>query len=233
MTSSRLPGKVLVDLGDAPTLGVMVERLRLVPELDAIVVATTVKAADDPVADFARGAGVGLWRGSEEDVLDRVLGAAVHHDADVIVELTGDCPLIDPAIVSRVIRAHGEGDADYVSNVLERTYPIGMDTQVFATGVLADAAGRTTDPVEREHVSLFIYRHPEMYRLANVAAPASETRPALRLTLDCPEDLEVIRGVHGALHRNGAGYPLSQIIAFLDGRPELAAINADVAHRWV
>lgn len=233
MSSSRLPGKVLADLAGQPVLAVMVDRLGQVPELDAIVIATTANPSDDPVEELACEHGIGVWRGSEQDVMQRVLDAARHHDADIIVELTGDCPLIDPAIVSRVIARYRQGDADYVSNALRRSYPIGMDTQVFTTAILADAASRTDDPDDREHVSLYLYRNPERYRLANVAAPQALTRPDLRLTLDTAEDLTVLRAVHTALAPEGPDYPLSRILAFLDDRPEIAAVNADVAHRWV
>jgi spore coat polysaccharide biosynthesis protein SpsF len=233
MASSRLPGKVLAEAEGRPMLALMVERLRFVPELDEIVIATTVNESDDVVAAFAKEVGVGVWRGSEEDVLSRVLDAARAHDAEVIVELTGDCPLIDPQVVSRVIRRYRESGADYVSNVLTRTYPIGMDTQVFAVDVLADVASRTDDAVDHEHVSLYIYRHPEIYTLENVRAPIEETRPELRLTLDTSEDLAVIRAIFAGLRPQRADFPLADIIRFLDVKPEIAAINADVKHRYV
>lgn len=233
MTSTRLPGKVLAEIGGAPALAVLVERLRMVPELDGIVIATTIHPTDDPVERLARQLGLSISRGSEEDVLQRVLDAATSHDVDVIVEVTGDCPLSDPAIISRVIRRYRESGADYVSNILKRSYPIGMDVQVFATAVLADAAQRTADPIDHEHVSLFIYRHPELYSLGNVEAPESEARPNLRLTLDTPEDLALLRLVHDALQKGGAGYSLSRMLEFLDAHEEVGRINANVAHRWV
>ena len=233
MASTRLPGKVLAEAEGKPMLALMVERLRRVPALDEIVIATTVNAGDDKVEALARQLGVGCWRGSEEDVLLRVLDAARAHRADVIVELTGDCPLIDPAIVSRVIDAYCGAGVDYVSNVLQRSYPIGMDTQVFATEVLADVARRTQDPFDHEHVSVYIYRHPEIYRLLNVAAPAAETRPEQRLTLDTPEDLALIRAVFAALRPRDQAFSLAQMLAFLDANPEIARVNATVRHRHV
>jgi spore coat polysaccharide biosynthesis protein SpsF len=233
MTSSRLPGKVLANIGGLPALELMVKRLAFATGIDAVVIATTTNATDDPVVALAGRLGVGLWRGSEEDVLQRVLDAAVHYEADVIVELTGDCPLIDPVIVSRVVRAYRDAGVDYVSNALTRSYPIGMDTQVFATRVLADVAARTRDPLDREHVSLYIYRHPEIYSLANVEAPRDETRPRLRLTLDTHEDLVVIRAVDTALRPDGIDYPLARMLEFLDANPEIAVANAAIAHRWV
>ena len=232
MTSSRLPGKVLAEADGAPMLELMVERLRFVPRLDEIVIATTVKSSDDTVEALAKRIGAGVWRGSEEDVLSRVLGAAKAYDAETIVELTGDCPLIDPKIVSRVISQYRDRGVDYASNVLERSYPIGMDTQVFSTKVLDDVARRTADPSDREHVSLYIYRHPEIYSLCNVPAPPAETRPALRLTLDTPEDLTVIRAVFAALRPTKKDFSLADIIGFIDEHPEIAAVNASIRHRY-
>ncbi|NJL50243.1 MAG: NTP transferase domain-containing protein [Blastochloris sp.] len=234
MGSTRLPGKVLANISGRPALEVMIERLRLVPELDDIVIATTTAEADCEIDQLANRVSVRSWRGSEDDVLCRVLDAATAHQADVIVELTGDLPLIDPAIVSRVVQLYRHARVDYASNVLTRTYPIGMDTQVFSCAVLADVARRTDDATDREHVSLYIYKHPEIYSLANVPAPPEETRPDLRLTLDTAEDLTLIRTVHAALAAaEGPGFPLSSMLAFLDARPDIAAINAAVPHRWV
>jgi spore coat polysaccharide biosynthesis protein SpsF len=233
MTSTRLPGKVLAKIGTFPALALMVKRVSRVPEIDDIVIATTTNATDDEVVYLARQLGVGVWRGSEEDVLQRVLDAARNAGADVIVELTGDCPLIDPAIVSKVINRYRELEVDYVSNGLMRSYPIGMDLHVFSTDVLADVNQRTNDAVDHEHVSLFIYRHPEIYSLANVEAPPEEMRPNLRLTLDTVEDLEVIRAIHHAIGFDRFDYSLANILKFLDANPQIAAINAAVLHRWV
>ena len=231
MTSSRLPGKILAEAEGKPMLELMIERLRFVPELDQIVIATTANRTDDPVEALAQRLGVGLWRGSEEDVLARVLDAAQAHNADVIVELTGDCPLIDPAIVSRVIRRYREAGVDYVSNILKATFPDGMDTQVFATKVLADVARRTSDPADHEHVSLYIYRHPEIYSLANVAAEGEEARTDLRLTLDEPADLELIRAVFVALRPQRSDFSLREIAQFIDKNPLIAALNAGVVNK--
>lgn len=230
MTSSRLPGKVLAEIAGRPALTLMIERLRRVPSLDGIVIATTVNATDDPIVDLAGRLGVGCFRGSEEDVLLRVLGAAEAHFIDVIVETTGDCPLIDPAVVERTIQAYRASGIDYVSNVLRRSYPIGMDTQVFARSVLADVASRTSDPFDHEHVSVFIYRHPELYSLLNVAAPARQNDPALRLTLDTPEDLRLLRAVADIV---GPAGDLDAIISLLRDKPSLRDFNNHVVHRHV
>lgn len=233
MTSSRLPGKVLKETTGRPMLELMVERLRRVPLLDQIVIATTTNATDDPVETLARRLGIGWFRGSEEDVLARVLGAAHAHEADVIVELTGDCPLIDPAIVTRCIEDYRTGGADYVANVLERTYPIGMDTQVFATKILEDVARRTDDTTDHEHVSLYIYRHPELYRLRNLTASAALHDPELRLTLDTPADFELIDSIFRHFLPTKPDFDLADILALLKQQPALRALNSHVQHRRV
>jgi spore coat polysaccharide biosynthesis protein SpsF len=233
MTSSRLPGKVLAPLGGKPALEVMVERLRKVPAIDQIVIATTSNETDNPVQELAERLGIGFWRGSEDDVLQRVLDAATAHDADVIVEFTGDCPLIDPEIAGQVIDTYRNAGVDYVSNVMTRSFPMGMETQVFARRILEDVARRTQDKVDHEHVSLYIYRNPQLYSLRNVEAPAALTRPDLRLTLDTKEDLTVISSVYEALSKRSPSFSLSEMLAFLDANPAISAINSAVKHRHV
>ena len=231
MTSSRLPGKVLMEACGKPMLQHMIERLQRVPSLDGIVVATTANDADTPIVELARSMGVGFFRGSEDDVLLRVLDAARAHDIDVIVEMTGDCPLIDPSLVEDCIRGYQDAAVDYVSNVLERTYPRGMDTQVFATEVLVDVANRTDAPEDHEHVSIFIYHHPEIYSLQNMPGPPELTDPGLGLTLDTLEDLELIRGVFEILYPNNPAFTLADILAVLRNNPELTKLNANVRRR--
>lgn len=228
MTSSRLPGKVMKRVLDRPMLAFMVERLRRVPALHGIVIATTVNASDDPLVDLAESLGVGVFRGDEEDVMGRVLGAARAHAADVIVETTGDCPLIDPGIVQSCVEKYLAAGVDYLSNVLTRSYPIGMDTQVFATDILADAEARTRAPRDREHVSLYIYNHPERYRLQNVEAPPTLRDPRLALTLDTAEDFALISAVFEALYPENPDFRLSDILDLLARRPELREINRHV-----
>lgn len=233
MTSTRLPEKVLAPSEGKPMLELMIERLRFVPELDGIVIATTVNATDDRIESLAHRLGVGVFRGSEDDVLMRLVETTRAHKIETLVQLTGDCPLIDPKIVSLVIQEYRRAGVDYVSNVLTRSYPIGMDTQVYAAAILADVARRADEPRYHEHPSLYIYKHPQNYSLANVTAPPTETRPKLRLTLDTPEDLNVIRAVFAALRPTRSDFPLSDMLAFLDRHPEIAAVNAAVKHRYV
>ena len=154
--SSRLPGKILKDILGRPTLELLVERVRRSKFIQDVVVATTVAPNDETTVKACEKMGVKCFRGSSEDVLDRVLKAAQANQADLIVELTGDCPLIDPVIIDSVIKHFLENNYDYVSNVLERTYPRGMDTQIFPVRVLAEVDRLTQDPSDRENVSLYI-----------------------------------------------------------------------------
>jgi spore coat polysaccharide biosynthesis protein SpsF len=232
MTSTRLPGKVLLPVVGRPLLELMIERLQRVPSLDGVVVATTVNSTDDPIVQAAERMGVGCHRGSEFDVLGRVLGAAQSHAVDIIVETTGDCPLIDPQTIERVIQAYNEGGADYVTNTMERSYPRGMDVEVFATSLLADAAARYSDLKNREHVSLSFYTNPDRYRCRNLPAPPELTAD-YRLTVDEPADYELIRAIFEALYPHKRDFSLADIIALLKARPDLAALNTHVQQKVV
>jgi spore coat polysaccharide biosynthesis protein SpsF len=230
MTSSRLPGKVLREAAGRPLLAHMVDRLRRARRLDAVVVATTEDPSSDPIEELADALGVGCFRGSEEDVLARVLGAARAHEAELIVETTGDCPLIDPAVVDLVIERFLDGGVDYCSNTLERTYPRGLDVQVFPAAVLAEVDRLTDDPADREHVSLYIYEHPERYRLRNVRSHRPEAAH-LRLTVDTPEDLALVRAVFDELHPRDPEFGLDAMLDLLDRRPELRELNQHVEQK--
>ena len=232
MTSTRLPGKVLKLAAGRPLLAHMIARLERCAALDRIVIATSANATDDPIAALAERLGVGCFRGSEDDVLGRVLAAARAHDAEVVVETSGDCPLIDPAIVSEVVARFSDGGVDYCSNTLERTYPRGMDVQVFPTAVLAEVDRLTDAPADREHVSLYIYEHPERYRLRSVRAEHARGAD-VRLTVDTPEDLALVREVLEALYPANPGFSLADVLDLLDARPELRALNRDIQQKPV
>jgi spore coat polysaccharide biosynthesis protein SpsF len=232
MTSSRLPGKVLLEAAGKPLLAHMIERLRRARTLDAIVIATTEEASSDPIVALAEELGVGCFRGSEDDVLGRVLGAARAHAAELIVETTGDCPLIDPGVVDLIVERFRDGGVDYCSNTLERTYPRGMDVQAFPFAVLEEVDRLTDDPADREHVSLYIYEHPERYELRSVRSERPETGE-LRLTVDTPDDLALIRAVFDELYPKDPAFGLDDILALLDARPDLAELNRHVEQKRV
>ncbi|MCK4911650.1 MAG: glycosyltransferase family protein [Thermodesulfovibrionales bacterium] len=228
MTSTRLPGKVLKPMMGRPMLELMVERLRHCPSIDEIVIATTTGRTDDPVEELASSLGIGCYRGSEEDVLLRVVEAAEHYGADLIVELTGDCPLIDPDIVEQVIGVYLRGGYDYVSNVLKLTYPDGMDTQVFSTEILREVEQKTSDPADREHVSLYIYEMPGRYRTLNIESGLARKYWDLRLTVDTIEDFKLVEEIFLKLYPDNPSFGLGDIIALLDEDPSLLEINSQI-----
>ena len=225
MTSSRLPGKMLMEIGGMPALAYMVERVRRTPSIDRVVLATTVNDTDDPLVALAEELGIGWHRGSEEDVLGRVLDTARAHDIDAIVGLTGDCCFMDPGVVEEVIQHYLRGQADYVANFLEPSYPSGMQAQIYATEILADVAARTNDAEDREHVSLFIYRNPDIYKVEGVRAPADLIAPDINLTLDWVEDLDLMRQVHDALAPSNPDFGVAEIVELFRRRPGLKAVN--------
>jgi spore coat polysaccharide biosynthesis protein SpsF len=212
-------------------LGLMIERLQYARTIDEIVVATTVNASDDPIVELAEELNVGCFRGSEEDVLARVLGAARHFEGDVIVETTGDCPLNDPAIVDKVVSDYKIGGADFVSNNLEYSTPIGTDVRVFSTESLAEIDRVTQDPTDREHVSLHYWEHPEKYRLRNVRTELPPGVTDLRLTVDTAEDFELVRLVFEDLYPKKKIFCLADILELFQRKPELAEINRDIQQK--
>ncbi len=233
MRSSRLPGKVLKPILGRPMLALMIERLQRARTVDNIVIATTVNAADDPIVALAEELEVDYFRGSEDDVLARVLGAARHFNADVIVETTGDCPVIDPAILDKVVSDYRIGGADFVSNNLEYTTPRGTDVRVFSTEALAEVDCITNDPADREHVSLYFWEHPEKYRLRNVRTEFPPEVAALRLTVDTPEDFELIRQIYEALYPTKPDFTLADILELFQQHPELPRINQNIQQKAV
>jgi spore coat polysaccharide biosynthesis protein SpsF len=231
MTSTRLPGKVLLEVAGKPLLEYQIERLRRSTLADRIVVATTVNAADQAIVALCERLAVPVWRGSEHDVLARYHDAARAHQADVVVRVTSDCPVIDPQVLDETIGyflSEG-GQLDYVSNSLERSFPRGLDAEVFTFKALAEAHAEAVDEEEREHVTPFLYRRPQRYRLANVAFPADLS--GHRWTVDTPEDFALISQLIGALYPVLPRFALFDMLAWLKGRPEVSALNAQVEQK--
>ncbi len=233
MTSTRLPGKIMLPILGQPMLELLIERLKHASMLDQIVIATTNKFTDDIVETLTKKLGVGCFRGSEDDVLNRVLGAAHTFKASTIVEITGDCPLIDPRVVDQVIGIYNEKKFDYVSNNLKRTYPRGMDTQVFSTNVLDNVARLTQDPIDHEHVSLYIYEHPEVFSLFNVESNLPEKYWDARLTVDTKEDFELINTIYELLYPQNPVFTLGDIIDLLEKREDLLELNRNIKQKKV
>lgn len=233
MTSTRLPGKVVLPILGRPTLELLIERLQRAQCLGGIVVATTTNATDDVLEALAVRLGVECFRGSEEDVLGRVLGAAGATGAELIVEITGDCPLVDPAIIDHLVGIYRTNRYDYVSNTLKRTYPRGLDVQVFSSATLAEVARLTDDPVDHEHVSLYIYEHPERFRLFNLESGLPEKYWDLRLTVDTPEDFALIQGIYERLYPGNPKFAMRDILDLLDRNPDLLDLNKHIRQKAV
>ncbi len=229
LTSTRLPGKVLLPLAGAPMLTRLIERLRRVKLADAIVIATTTNTTDDPIAALCGQLGVPYHRGSEHDVLSRYADAAREHGADVVVRITSDCPLIDPALVDQLISTYREGGCDYVSNMLPPTWPYGMAVEVFTAAALHEAHAEATQDSEREHVTPFIYWHPERYRLRNVESPTDLS--VQRWTVDTPEDYELVRRLFERLYPVNQQFSLADVQKVMEAHPDWLCINQHIQQK--
>jgi spore coat polysaccharide biosynthesis protein SpsF (cytidylyltransferase family) len=230
MSSTRLPGKTLLELGGIPVVDRVVERARESELADGLWVATTTDPSDDVLAEHLRGLGVPYIRGPLDDVLERYVMAAREACADTVVRITCDCPLIDPGVIDQTIAAFRDApEVDYCSNTLVRTYPIGMDTEVFSADALARAHAEAREPHEREHVTPYIYQHPGVFSLRNVCAPEWATWPELRLTLDEPADLDMLEAIVALAP--SSGLRLKDVLRVLHENPSVAGMNAHVVHR--
>ena len=231
MTSTRLPGKVLLEVLGKPMLAFQLERVRRVSSIDAIVIATTTNAADDPVEGFASAGGYGLHRGSEHDVLGRFQGAVAGTEASTVVRLTADCPLADPDVIEQVIQRYRDAAprCDYVTNAIPRSYPAGLDVEVLGRRALEIAAAEAREAYDREHVTPFLYRNPERFRLLSVVAEPDLSWE--RWTLDEPGDFELIRRILEALYPDNPDFRMGDVIRVLDAHPDWRALNGSVREK--
>ncbi len=232
MTSTRLPGKVLMTAAGKPLIRHHLERLMRSRRIDGLVLATTVNATDDPLADAAVQLGVPVFRGDEHDVLGRFAGAAAAARADIVVRVTGDCPLIDPALVDQLIGCFVQGDPlDYLS-IDPTRYPRGLDAEIFTRAALDSADAEATDPAEREHVTPFIYRRPDRFRLGTPLAPPRPV-PPYRWCVDELSDLELVSRILTALGPRAADAGWQDVCKVLELNPGWALINRDIQQRLV
>jgi len=232
MTSSRLPGKVLLDLAGKPALVHLIERLKRSKYLNEIVIATTTNQTDDVVVETAKSQGVSYYRGSEEDVLLRTVEAAEATATDLILQVTSDCPLIDHETIDAVIERICEHSyIDYAANQLVKTYPLGFSVEAFRTKELRLVEQTIKDPAVREHVSLYFYEHPERYCLSNVEAPHFLHHPEYRLTLDTEEDYRLIRNIYEALYPVKPAFDLYEITRYLQRNCRMQSINQHVKQK--
>lgn len=237
MGSTRLPGKVMKKVLNKPLLQFQIERLRYSKEIDGLVILTTTLPQDDQIVQFCRELGVDCLRGSSEDVLDRYYQAAQLRQSDAIVRVTSDCPLIDPDILDEVVRVFKSQPLDYVSNTLIRTYPRGLDVEVLSFQSLCRAWREGIREEEREHVTPYLYRHPELFRLQNVALTkvAALTPPAEqhRWTVDTEADFELIKRILEALYPSSPQFRMEDVFNLLKKHPSWSQLNAHIEQKTV
>ena len=229
MTSRRLPGKVLLESGiNKPLLLCLIERIRKVKNIDQIIVATTTNNEDNKIVKFCKENKINFFRGSENDVMGRVLNASLKFKVDTIIEITGDCPIIDPEIISLVLNTHLENKYDYTSNCNFRSFPDGMDVQVFSTKTLSNSYKLVKTELEKEHVTLEI-RKSSKYSKINLVAPQNYFLPDLGLTLDEDGDYLLISSLFKHFKNNDFG--LKQILDHLKANNQLIELNKNVVRK--
>jgi spore coat polysaccharide biosynthesis protein SpsF len=228
MGSTRLPGKVLLDLGGQTVLARVLRRLGRATLLERVIVATTTSPLDDEIVDECTRSQVDCFRGSEPDVLDRYYNAANTARADAVMRITADCPLIDPELVDETIRRFQNAQADYASNAIQCTYPRGLDVEVFSVAALKVAWQNAPKAYEREHVTPYLYEHPEIFRLVSVVGTADYSQ--YRWTLDTVEDLQLLRAIY-ARFKDEDTFSWRDVIALMEREPQLAHLNCNVPQK--
>ena len=230
MGSTRLPGKVLLPFGAGTALESVVRRVRAVHALEMVVVATSTDPADDAVAEECRRIDVDSFRGPVDDVLGRFHGAAMEFGAQAVVRITADCPLIDPGVTGAMVSAFPGAGVDYYSNTVQRTFPRGLDTEIVTSAALKRAFLEAKETFEREHVTPYFYRHPELFAIKAYLDPAGADRSGMRWTLDTSEDYAALSAIVNGFPKNAQpGY--AEILDFLKGHPEIGEINANVRQK--
>ena len=228
MGSTRLPGKVMKDLGGATVLARVVNRTRRARLIDEVVVATTTAPGDDVIVDECRRLGVACFRGDENDVLDRYYQCARQFAADAVVRITSDCPLVDPELIDATVERFLEGKHDYVTNGVPATFPRGLDVEVFTSDSLAFAWREAKESYERVHVTPYLYEQEGRFRVALLASTGDYSHH--RWTLDTNEDLELIRVIYEHFG-NSDDMRWLEVLNMLDGEPELLALNSHVRQK--
>lgn len=230
MSSTRLPNKVLIPLAGRPVLGWVVRAAQLATTIDTVVVATSDDPSDDPLVKFCSDLGVACVRGSLDDVLDRYIAALDAYPADVLVRLTADCPMLDPAVIDHAVGAFQAGgkNLDYLSTVLHRSLPHGLDVEVFTAAALRSVNEHARD-FHRAHVTSAIYADPKRYRVAGLSfAPDSSD---LRVTLDTPHDAQMLTALADEIGDTVPAW--RDLVSLLRSRPDIAGINAEVKQKAI
>lgn len=225
--STRFPNKIFAEIDGKPLLWHVVNRLKDAAAIDGIIVATTVNPEDDITAQWCQENGVACFRGSAEDVLNRYYEASLAFPSDAVARITADDPFKEPAVVDAVVRKVTEEGADLATNNLPPTFPEGLDCEVFPFRVLEQMEKEAADPFEREHVTQYVYRHPDRFRIANVASGRQLSH--LRWTIDTEEDLAMVRAVYARRIRPESGMiRMDEILEILEKHPEIPEMNAKV-----
>lgn len=231
MGSTRLPGKVLFSVAGDTVLGHVLRRLGRVRGIDRVVVATTTLAEDDALVAVARTHGALVTRGSRDDVLGRYTQAFEEHGGEVGIRVTADCPCLDESVVQAALEQFGHGPADYLSNTIERSYPRGYDVEIFRVAALATAHREARDPHEREHVTPYLYGHPDRFDVRSMRRSDPLGTASWRLTLDTPEDWEVLRRLFEALAPRDPFFGLGDVEQFLRSHPEVLELNRAIQQK--
>jgi len=225
MTSSRLPGKALKPILGQPMIQRQVERIRQSRRVDRLVIATSTDASDDILVEVCEALGIECARGSLDDVLDRYYQVARACGPEHVVRLTGDCPLLDPEVMDETVAFHLAGQFDYTSNALDSlTFPSGLDAEVMRFECLERTWREARLPSEREHVTPYLYNHPELFRLGSYRGEQNFSH--MRWTVDEPEDLAFVRQVYAALHPANPSFRMLDIVGLVEREPALSAINS-------
>jgi len=234
MNSSRLPGKVLMNILGKPILGYLLERLNRSKLINEIVVATSENKENDAIEKFCVKNNYTIFRGSENNVTSRIIGALEKNDADIAVEIYGDCPLIDHRIVDELIQYYldHQNNYDFVTNGMKTTYPPGLEVEVYPLSVLKKAYEFSSNPDELEHGTYIVRKHDEIFRIKNIEAPKNLYYPDLELELDSEEDFHVIKKIIENLYKLNDDFSALEIIEFLDKNPDIRDLNKNVYRRW-
>lgn len=226
MGSTRLPGKVLRDIAGKPMLWHVIDRVKRCKTIDQVVVATTIKEEDKQVIELAMKCGVETFAGSEDDVLDRYYQAANRFNADIVVRITSDCPLIDPVIVDNVVGYYNDNidKIDYVNTA--PSFPEGVDTEVFSFNALETAWRDAKKRYEREHVSIYMHENPAIFRLDTIEN--DEDLSHIRFTVDTMEDLTAVKEIFKYLYKDGSIFHMQDILNLLEEKPEIMEMNKNL-----
>lgn len=223
MSSKRLPGKVMAPILGKPMLARQIERIQRSRRLARLVVATSDQASDDPIEALCEKIGADCFRGSLDNVLGRFVGAVQAFPADTVVRLTADCPLTDWRLIDDCIVLHEQTGADYTSNIIERTYADGLDVEVMKRAAIEAADRDASAQDEREHVTPFLYRHPERFQIVHMRQEIDEA--AMRWTVDNEADLDMTRAVYEALHHNNPDFDRFDVLHFLRANTRISEMN--------